>query len=122
YIDERSYDRYNEIIAWFSSLDADAVVASYDYLEPLLQDAFAEIGYPDDDFVRALLDAIDVLLNTPEIDGPLALNDDQVMYTYSDSALEALPPVQKQLLRTGPENVERVKAKLREFRSAFRNR
>lgn len=119
YIDERSYDRYNALVDWFVSLDVESVLAIYADYEPLVNEAYAEIGYPDTAFEGGLVEAIEVLLDTPEVDGLIEVTDDEVMYTYADPSLEALPPAQKQLLRTGPENVERVKRKLREFRDAL---
>jgi hypothetical protein len=41
------------------------------------------------------------------------------MYKYKDERLEALSGPQKQLLRTGPENMRRIKAKLREIKDAM---
>jgi hypothetical protein len=41
----------------------------------------------------------------------------KVLYEFADPALEALPSGQKILLRMGPENAARVKAKLREIRA-----
>ena len=37
-------------------------------------------------------------------------------YKYADDRLESLNEPQKQLLRTGPDNMRRIKAKLRELK------
>ena len=120
YIDEQSYQRYDPIVDWFTSLDANALVDSYELFKPLLQEAYGEIGYPDSEFKNAIIEAINVLLETPVPESLVQVDDDSVMYTYHDSSLEALPPAQKQLLRMGPNNIERIKAKLREVKAAFR--
>jgi len=60
---------------------------------------------------------IDVLLATPEVNGPLKVEQPKVVYVFADPALEALPAGQKAMLRLGPRNAAAVKAKLREFRS-----
>ncbi len=120
YIDEQSYQRYDPIVDWFTSLDADALVDNYSLFKPLFQEAYGEIGYPDSDFKNAVIEAINVLLETPVPESLVQVDDDSVMYTYHDSSLEALPPAQKQLLRMGPKNIERIKAKLREVKAAFR--
>ena len=39
-----------------------------------------------------------------------------VLYEYADPALESLPPLQKQLLRMGPDNLDRLQGYLRELR------
>jgi len=43
-------------------------------------------------------------------------------WVYEDPALEALSPLQKQLMRMGPDNAERVKEKARELRGALLDR
>lgn len=122
YIDERSYARYNEMVDWFASLDSERLVSVYSDYEPLFHQAFGEIARPDEQFTEQLIDAIDVLLATPEPEGLLALSDDQVMYTFADPELEQLPAAQKQMLRLGLENQRRVKRKLREVRALLEAR
>ena len=73
---------------------------------------------------------IDQLLATPEPAGPLAVKLTEVKgevastqpwtrYEFADPKLEALPAGSKALLRMGPENSRKLKAKLREFRAAI---
>lgn len=119
YIDERTYARYDEVVEWFEGLDSRTVVKLYRDFEPLFEQAFGEIAHPDETFEEQLVDAIDMLLATPEPDGLLALSDDQVMYTFADPELEQLPAAQKQMLRLGLENQRRVKRKLREIRAVL---
>ena len=119
YIDESSYRRYDALVDWFVSLDAYALADNYELFKPLVQEAYAEIGYPDSNFDDTLIDAIDVLLSTPVPEGLVEVNADSVMYTYADDAYEALPAAQKQLLRMGPDNIERIKQKLREIQRAL---
>lgn len=119
YIDESSYRRYDALVDWFVSLDAYALADNYELFKPLVQEAYAEIGYPDSNFDDTLIEAIDVLLSTPVPEGLVEVNADSVMYTYADDAYEALPAAQKQLLRMGPDNIERIKQKLREIQRAL---
>jgi hypothetical protein len=44
---------------------------------------------------------------------------DKGMYKYAQPQLEALPAVQKQMLRSGWENVSKLKVWLRQFRAAL---
>lgn len=119
YIDESTYRRYDALVDWFVSLDPYALAENYELFKPLVQEAYAEIGYPDSDFDNTLLEAIDVVLGTPVPESLVQVEDDNVMYTYANEAYETLPAVQKQLLRMGPENIKRVKQKLREIRRAL---
>lgn len=119
YIDPRSYDRYNPVVDWFVSLDTEVLVAMSKRYEPLIQEALAEIGYPDQSATQVMLEAIDVLLATPSVGTVIELNDDSVMYRYADPTLEALPAAQKQMLRTGPDNIRRIKLKLEDLQQAL---
>ena len=47
---------------------------------------------------------------------PVEVYTDSVTYKYTDPRLENLNEPQKQLLRTGPDNMRRIKAKLREIK------
>lgn len=119
YIDPRSYDRYNPIVDWFVSLDTEVLVTMMDRYRPLISDAFAEIGYPNQNPNDVLLEAIDTLLATPSVGTVIELNDDSVMYRYADPTLEELPAAQKQMLRTGPDNIRRIKLKLESIQQAL---
>ena len=50
------------------------------------------------------------------VGGEVALLQSNVLYEYADPSLESLPPLQKQLLRMGPENLERIQVYLRALR------
>lgn len=121
YIDPRSYDRYNTMVDWFVSLDVEVMTDLLDRYQPLVQEALAEIGYPDTAPDQVLLDAIEMLMATPSVGTVIELNDYSVMYRYADPALEALPDAQKQMLRLGPDNMRRVKLKLDALRTALQD-
>jgi hypothetical protein len=83
---------------------------------PLFQQAYRELGYPDGYFNDRLVEVIDHLLAAPEVKGPVALAKPWIMWEYADPKLEALSAGHKILVRVGPENAARLKAKLREVR------
>ena len=56
-------------------------------------------------------------MGAPEPVGPIELTRPNVLYTFADPTLEALPAGQKLLIRMGPDNAAVIKAKLRELRS-----
>jgi Protein of unknown function (DUF3014) len=114
-VDPRSYDRYNGYAEAIAGLDAMAAARLYKTLKPRVLDAYKELGYPDGDFDRVLERAIGHLLNVPVVEGPVTLRRKVLSYAYADSRLESLSPVQKQFLRMGPSNVQRVQTKLREI-------
>ncbi len=112
----RRYDVHAEIV---DSLDTDGVSALYGLLEPLLDAAYSELGYPDTPFSSALRRAIDHLLEVPVPDGPPAVTRGMVFYEYSSERLDALTSAQKQFINMGPDNVRIVQAKLRAIARAI---
>ena len=114
-----SYTRFDATVAAFVALDTEQTVGLYRLLSPLLQQAYAEIGFRDAEFEQALIKAIDAVLSAPEIEGPFQLVKPSVIYLYADTRLEELANMNKQLIRLGPENSARLKAKLREFKQAL---
>lgn len=121
WIDPASYKRYTPYVDVIDALTVEDLVTLYDRYSPAIGEIYAEIGYPDDGFNDALLDAIDHLLDTPEVPVPVEVYTDSVMYKYRDDRLEDLSLAQKQLLRTGPDNMRRVKAKLRELQQVLQD-
>ena len=118
-LDPASHARFDAAITAFMALDAEQAVGLYRLLSPLLQQAYAEIGFRDAEFEQALIKAIDAVLMAPEVEGPFRLVKPSVMYLYADTRLEELANMNKQLIRIGPENSARLKAKLREFKQAL---
>ena len=116
WIDAASYKRYTPYVDMLESFDNDALLNIYGIYKGDIQAKYAEIGNPDQDFNSVLLEAIDQLLNTPEVPVPVEVYTDSVAYKYADDRLENLSEPQKQLLRTGPDNMRRIKAKLRELK------
>ena len=116
-IDPNSYERYTPYVKVFTSMSAAQAVRMYEQYKPLINSAYSEIGYGDDEFNQTLEDAIELLLDTPEPEGELPLLRDSVTYQYAFSEWEQLPAAQKQLLRMGPENMKKVKAALRKIKA-----
>jgi len=121
-IDAANYRRYDGYVSLIESLDANELAEVYFRYYPLFQQAYADLGYPHAYFNDRLVAAIDDLLAAPRVDGPVALVQPAVMYKYADPKLEALSAGQKLMLRIGPENAERIKAKLRDLRQALTRR
>ena len=118
-IDQESYDRYNRLGDLGASLDADGAVRLYVAFTPLIAEAYRELGHPEGGFDETLERAIRRLLDTPVVEREVLLIARLVYYEFADPMLEALSPVQKQFLGTGPRNVRLVQAKLRELAAAL---
>ena len=112
-----NYQRYAGQVEMFEAADTEELLALYQNFAPLLQQAWAELGYPEESFEERLFEVIDSLLATPVVQAPIRLIKPEAFYLFADPALESLPAGQKILLRMGPENAGRVKAKLSKIRS-----
>jgi Protein of unknown function (DUF3014) len=118
-IDPASYHRYDLVADVVASLDVKGCARLYGETRPLFQDAYRELGYPGRNFDERLAKAIQVLLATPEPKGEIELRPGVKSWRLADPALQSLSPVQKQLLRMGPDNVAKIKGKLREIAEAL---
>lgn len=115
-VDPDSYRRYDLAALVFDSLDTTGTVTLYRELQPLIDDAFAEISPRGRRFDDTLDEAISELLEVPEIAKSPKLQPLVVTYEYADTRFEELTEAQRQLLRMGPENVRIVQQKLAEIR------
>lgn len=109
--------RYTPYVQTLERVDAKQLAGVYLRFYPLFQQAYEELGYPNAYFNDRLVTAIDHLLATPEVAGRLQLKQPRVLYEFADPQLEALSAGQKAMLRIGPDNARRVKAKLRALRA-----
>lgn len=111
--------RYAPYVRALEAVDSAKLVAIYVHFYPLFQQAYAELGYPARYFNDRVFEVIDQLLATPDVNEPLELTQPKVLYEFADPALQDLSAGQKMLLRMGPENEAKVKAKLRELKRAL---
>ncbi|MDG1114637.1 MAG: DUF3014 domain-containing protein [Pseudomonadales bacterium] len=119
-IDPKSYDRYDLFVNIFESLDSEGTAELYVLVLPLLDQAYSELGLPNGSMNNTLFAAIGRLLEVPVIAGEVRLTQPVVMYEFEDSALERLSPAQKQVIRMGPINTQRLQRKLSEISRALR--
>jgi hypothetical protein len=119
--------RYRPFVQFAEGIDSPRAVALYKRHYAIFQQAYGDLGYPRAYFNDRLVEVIDHLLATPEpaatpalrlteVKGPQPLTQPWLHYEYADPGLEALSSGQKMLVRMGPENARRLKAKLAEFR------
>jgi len=118
-MDPKGYARYDGFVAAFTSVPPKEAAALLTTLAPLFTEALLELGQPAEEPLATLRDGIAMVLATPELDTPVELVRPKVSYQFADPALEALPPLQKQLIRMGPEHVRQIKAYLREVKAAL---
>jgi hypothetical protein len=118
-IDPRSYDRYTSLAEATASMDPAGTARLYGGVKPLIDQAYAELGYPDIPFDRMLERAIVQLLETPVVEDPIRVNPKGIGWVYADARLEGLTGAQRQLLRLGARNQRIVQESLRKVALAL---
>ena len=109
YLDPMSYQRYDSYTNAIMGLDMAQLAASFHRFRPLLEQAYGGLGYSPEEFDNALIRTLDRILGTPEIDQPIAVQRVEAIYKFVDPALEELSPLQKQMIRMGPDNTAKIK-------------
>ena len=119
-IDPRSYRRYDSLAAAVASLNAKAVAQAYRTIQPRLDVAYRSLGRSENSVDEATDAALNLLLATPEVDDPIRIvHGKGATYAFADPKLESLAPIQKQLIRMGPQNERMILTRLREIRAAL---
>ena len=115
-LDPANYERYKPLVQLVLSTDSQQLVATYARYYPLFQEAYESLGHPPKYFNDRLIEVIDHLLTTPDLQNPIALAQPNVQFVYADPKLESLSAGQKVLIRMGSNNATAVKDKLRDVR------
>lgn len=122
YLPSKNYQRYNALAEAIDSVNAHDILALYQKVRPLCQEVFAQFGYPDNYRLEDLIKkAGSEILSAPVVETRIALVKPSVLYQFADKDMEALSPVQKQMLRMGPQNTRIIQNKLRLFIEALIN-
>ncbi len=97
-----NFERYAPFIKVVQNTDTKTLASVYFKLYPLFQQSYEDLGYPGQYFNDRLVEVIDDMLKTPDVQGPIELTQPKVFYEYADPKLEGLSAGQKLLLRMGP--------------------
>ena len=120
YISAQAYHRYDMLAQAINSIDKQGAVALYKKYLPLFQAVFAGFSYPVNyqvlDSIKA---ATGKILQAPVITGKIEVIHPTVRYKFADPELEKLSPLDKQMLRMGPDNTRLIQNKLRELIQAL---
>ncbi|MHB1951834.1 MAG: DUF3014 domain-containing protein [Acidiferrobacteraceae bacterium] len=107
-----NYGRYTVYVRLAEAVSTKRLIRTYIELYPLLQQEYERLGYRHRYFNDRVVAAIRSMLATPVVTGNIRLIQPKVLYQFADPRLERLPAGQKILLRMGPRNAARIKAKL----------
>ncbi len=118
FVDPAGFTRYDRYLDMLEALPPDEMATLLRDTSPLLGEALAELG-TEVAVNESILEAVDQMLAVPVLRGDVELVQPKVLFEYADPALEGLTDLQKQVLRMGPDNVERLQAYLRAMREGF---
>ena len=121
FLGQRNYARYTPFVDAVQAMSMKSLAALYFRLYPLFQQAYQSLGYPNQYFNDRLVAAIDSMLATPQVQGPVPLVQGKVFWQFANPQLEALPAGQKLLLRMGPQNATVIESQLRKLRKLIVN-
>lgn len=116
YLSPANFERYARYVKLAQAIDTHKAAAVYFRFYPLFQQAYEELGYPNQYFNDRLVEVIDHLLAGPEVPLPIELVPAGSMLQFADPQLEDSSVGRKLLVRIGPENAAVIKSKLRELR------
>jgi hypothetical protein len=119
YMSPTSFLRYDKFTDAIAVLDTSVLVNTFHLLRPVYEQTYGYLGLDAGDFGHAVIRTLDLVLATPEIGEPIALRAKAVVYEFADPRLESLPPLQKQLLRMGPDNIRRIKLQAQNLRAGL---
>ena len=121
FLSRRNYARYTPFVDAVRALSMKSLASLYFRLYPLFQQAYQSLGYPNQYFNDRLVAAIDSMLATPQVQGPVPLVQGKVFWQFANPQLEALPAGHKLLLRMGPQNATVIESQLRKLRKLIVN-
>lgn len=113
--DEASTRRFGAYVDLLRSMDSEVLVSTYFDVKPLIDQAYQELGYPDDNFTDVLQSSISRVLDIHVPETMPELTRPSVMYKYQDADFESLDAADKLLLRLGKENILVIKSVLLEI-------
>jgi hypothetical protein len=118
--DPVGFERYDALTQWLQSLDLKSLLSSLEWFIPLFREAWSYYGEDPAAFDMAVVMTLDLVIATPEVDlSEARLIRKEAVWIFEDPVIEGLAPIQKQVLRMGPENAEIVKAKATEARGLW---
>ena len=118
--DPAGFERYDALTQWLQSLDLESLLSSLEWFIPLFREAWSYYGEDPAAFDFAVVMTLDLVIATPEIDlSEARLIRKEAVWIFEDPAIEGLAPIQKQVLRMGPENAKILKAKAAEARGLW---
>ncbi|MGH9384075.1 MAG: DUF3014 domain-containing protein [Vicinamibacterales bacterium] len=119
-IDPAGYRRYKSLVDGVTAVDASAIAKAYRTVHLRLNEAYRNLGHPNGEVDVAVDAGLTILLDTPVLKDPTyVVEASGVRYKFADAKTEALYGSQKQLLRMGPDQTDKVLVWLRALQASL---
>jgi hypothetical protein len=118
FVDPASYARYDVYLDLLEQIQPQTLADMLLLLQPLVSQGLTELGNQKS-MTTQIHVAISRLTELPQLVGDVELVQPKVFYQYADAELEGRSPLQKQVLRMGPVNVQRLQVYLRTLQVAL---
>ncbi len=118
FVNPENYRRFDALVDAIESLPLGRLAASYRQLDPLFRLSLRQLGMSESP-ESYMLRALDRVIRVPTVPAKVQLLQSVVVFKFADPDLEGLPEFEKQLIRMGPINVERLRNFARKLKSIY---
>ncbi|MBB3168225.1 DUF3014 domain-containing protein [Simiduia aestuariiviva] len=117
-ISPENYSRATPLVAAFTKIEPEILVAYYRLWQPLLEKAYGELG-KGGNFDDRVMQALRQLQSVPVAPLNADIQARPVMYKYVEPSLEKAPALHKWMWRLGPKNQSDIKSYLTQVKLAL---
>ena len=113
-----NYRRFDGFVDLIEQIPAGKLARLLRKIDPLVRISLRQLGLSKSP-ESILLGAFDRVLAAPRAPSRIELVQSTVVFEFADSTLELLPEFEKQLIRMGPRNLERLQNYIRKLKSIY---
>ena len=113
-----NYRRFDGFVDLIEQIPAGKLARLLRKIDPLVRISLRQLGLSESP-ESILLGAFDRVLAAPRAPSRIELVQSTVLFEFADSTLELLPEFEKQLIRMGPRNLERLQNYIRKLKSIY---
>ena len=118
-MDPSGYHRFDPYVEALVSLEASELRELFHEYRSYLEQAYAALGYQQGELDNAIIKSLDQIISAPTIKTAISIVKHEAVYRFLDEDLEALPELHKQLLRMGPDNMEKIQSFAKNLRASL---
>ena len=113
-----NYRRFDGFVDLIEQIPVGQLARLLREIDPLVRISLRQLGLSESP-ESILLGAFDRVLAAPRAPSRIELVQSTVLFEFADSTLELLPEFEKQLIRMGPRNLERLQNYIRKLKSIY---